>query len=277
MLITKDFINQLKETVPWEVVEYEDNIFKDWTLEDARRFFSARIDKPKTNHATFISNVKLPDNFDPRKEKFSKCIHPILNQGHCGSCWAHGSSEVLSDRFCINGKDVILSPQDLTSCDRYDNGCNGGGLEEPFRWMTNFGIVTATCFPYVSGDGHVPPCPSKCVNTEAFTKYKCAPGTIVSIDDNTAQKQEMYDHGPMDTGFYVYEDFMNYKGGIYVHKTGKMLGGHAVKVMGWGVEGGVKYWICANSWGAAWGESGFFRIKLGECDIDGGVACSPKL
>lgn len=275
-LITKEFTEMLKESVTWEVVDYEDNIFKDWTIDEARDFFGARIEKPKIQQVRFINN-QLPENFDPRKEKFSKCIHPILNQGHCGSCWAFGSSEVLSDRFCINGKDLVLSPQDLTSCDRYDHGCQGGGIEEPFRWMMNFGIVTLSCFPYTSGDGHVPPCPSKCVNSEKFEKFKCKPGTLISTDDVEEEKQDLYEHGPMDTGFNVYQDFMTYKSGIYSHKTGKYLGGHAVKVLGWGVEGGVKYWLCSNSWGTTWGEQGFFRIKMGDCDIDGGAACMPLI
>ena len=40
----------------------------------------------------------------------------------------------------------------------------------------------------------------------------------------------------METGFVVYEDFMNYKSGVYHHVSGKMLGGHAVKIIGWGVS-----------------------------------------
>jgi len=65
----------------------------------------------------------------------------------------------------------------------------------------------------------------------------------------------------MQTGFTVYEDFFNYKSGVYHHVYGKMEGGHAVKIVGWGVENDVPYWICANSWDKTWGEDGFFRIK----------------
>lgn len=57
-----------------------------------------------------------------------------------------------------------------------------------------------------------------------------------------------------------------------------MLGGHAVKIVGWGVEDGIKYWICANSWGPSWGENGFFRIREGICNIDAAVVAGiPKL
>mmetsp|Transcript_99946 Transcript_99946/g.322167 ORF Transcript_99946/g.322167 Transcript_99946/m.322167 type:complete len:126 (-) Transcript_99946:22-399(-) len=54
--------------------------------------------------------------------------------------------------------------------------------------------------------------------------------------------------GPMEVAFTVYSDFENYVSGIYHHVTGDMAGGHAVKVVGWGVENGVKYWKIANSW-----------------------------
>jgi C1A family cysteine protease len=41
-----------------------------------------------------------------------------------------------------------------------------------------------------------------------------------------------------------------------------------VKIIGWGVENGINFWIVQNSWGPTWGESGFFRIKMGECEFD---------
>ena len=48
------------------------------------------------------------------------------------------------------------------------------------------------------------------------------------------------------------------------------MGGHAIRIVGWGVEGGVKYWKVANSWNPYWGESGYFRIRRGsdECGIE---------
>jgi len=55
--------------------------------------------------------------------------------------------------------------------------------------------------------------------------------------------------------------------GIYQHVTGKLLGQITVKVIGWGVNGGVQYWLAANSWGTSWGDKGFFKIRRGynEC------------
>ena len=60
--------------------------------------------------------------------------------------------------------------------------------------------------------------------------------------------------GPVETRFNVYSDFMSYKSGVYTHTSGYLEGGHAVKLLGWGVEGGKHYWLCANSWNTSWGD-----------------------
>lgn len=52
--------------------------------------------------------------------------------------------------------------------------------------------------------------------------------------------------------------------GIYVPNSKyPVVGGHAVRVVGWGTENGTNYWQVANSWGESWGENGYFRIIRG--------------
>merc|ERR1712159_112558 len=69
---------------------------------------------------------------------------------------------------------------------------------------------------------------------------------------------------------------MNYKKGVYSHKTGIPLGGHAVKIVGWGEDyvdaNQTFYWIVQNSWGPTWGEEGYFRIKNWHDDKDSAIA-----
>merc|ERR1712151_1410424 len=219
-----------------------------------------------------IADEDLPTDFDSR-EHWKGLIHPIRNQGRCGSCWAFSAVEVLSDRFAIakNAPGPELSTQDMVSCDLVDNGCDGGRI--PFAWdyLVNTGVVTDTCWPYVSGsDGTVPKCTDECVDREEFTKYKAQ--SRYAINGPKHMAKEIVQHGPISVSFVVYRSFTSYKSGIYskLRMETDGLGGHAVKMVGYGVQDGTEYWILANSWSAAWGEEGFFRIKRGidECTVE---------
>lgn len=54
----------------------------------------------------------------------------------------------------------------------------------------------------------------------------------------------------------------NNNAGVYKHVTGDMLGGHAVKIIGWGEENGTPYWLVANSWNTDWGDKGMKKQRL---------------
>ena len=49
-----------------------------------------------------------------------------------------------------------------------------------------------------------------------------------------AIQTEIMTNGPIEVAFDVYQDFFSYESGVYVHKTGSLAGGHAVKMIGWG-------------------------------------------
>ncbi|KAL9643766.1 hypothetical protein ABK040_016068 [Willaertia magna] len=221
--------------------------------------------------------LALPDNFDSR-QKWPTCIHAIRNQEQCGSCWAFSASEVLSDRFCIdsNGKvNVTLSPQYLVSCDSYDLGCDGGNLNTVWSWMKSYGIVTDNCLPYTSGNGDNGVCPaSTCADNKTplkqsiyFAKsYEHISPWIEFWKRPEMIQTEILNNGPVQAAFSVYQDFMNYKSGVYRHTSGSFLGGHAIKIVGWGVENNVPYWL-VNSWGTDWGLGGFFKILRGSNEV----------
>jgi cathepsin B len=109
-------------------------------------------------------------------------------------------------------------------------------------------------------------------------KYKCKAGTVVHPTSVSGIQTELYNNGPVEAAFTVYEDFFNYKSGVYRHVSGGQAGGHAIKLLGYGVEGTDAYWLCANSWGNSWGEKGFFKILQGNCGINGQIyACTPNV
>jgi len=268
--INYEIVQDIKErTTSWEPHMPHENPLKDMTEQELTGLAGTIIAPPRDMEAT-REIVSTPQDFDSRT-KWGACIHPVRNQMQCGSCWAFGATEALSDRFCINGEDVILSPQYLVSCDHTDMGCGGGWLPHAWAFMTNPGVVADSADPYTSGGGVSGTC-----SAVSAKKYQCQEGSVAHLGTPSAIKSEIFTNGPVETAFTVYADFYNYHSGIYHHVTGGVVGGHAVKIIGYGVTAGQDYWLIANSWGASWGMQGFFKIRQGDCGINDAVYfCNP--
>jgi cathepsin B len=274
-LITREKLEALKEVAKFDVLDYEDHPFKDLTKDDLIKKLGLMKDNSiqLRNIMYGETTQALPRTFNS-KDKWPQCIHPIRDQQNCGSCWAFSSSEVLSDRMCIatgGAVDVVMSPQDMVSCDYGASGCNGGYINQSWEYIKNYGIVADSCLPYTSGQTGTPgACPfiysQSCVYG-TYRKYRVYSHqqfyTIASA------KEAIFNWGPIQAGFQIYEDFMNYRGGVYRRTSNNLIGGHAIKIVGWGVDYyGYEYWIVANSWNSSWGEQGYFRIAFGECGIE---------
>jgi len=250
--------------------------FKSMSWGDARRMCGVQMSVPKDTATVKLAvPFDMPESFDSRKQ-WPNCptIQEIRNQEQCGSCWAFGAAESLSDRFCVNNNVTVkLSPQDLVSCDSTNFGCQGGYLQKAWEYMASSGIVDDACYPYTSGSGDSGVCKHTCVNGGAFKKYHASSSSIKTLTDAPSIQASVQKYGPIEVSFTVYQDFFAYKSGVYVHKTGGVAGGHAVKIVGWGVDSAssMKYWIVANSWGTTWGLDGYFWIERGvnECGIEG--------
>jgi cathepsin B len=275
MVFDKEFVEHINSNQSSYVAGFNEK-FRHWTLLEAQRLMGVNSLVPKQGVPVKTHNVPandIPKEFDARKQ-WPGLVHPIRDQAQCGSCWAFSGSEVLSDRFAIaSGKaSPVLSPEDMVSCDTGDQGCNGGMLDNLWEYIVSTGIVTDSCFPYGAGAGQAPACRTSCADGSSWTKYKASKYFhFTSVADIQA---EIMKNGPVQAAFLVYKSFLSYKSGIYSKHWWQFwdqeLGGHAVKIVGWGEENNTPYWIVANSWSTSWGEDGFFRIRRGDntCQID---------
>ncbi|CAL6114616.1 Cathepsin_B [Hexamita inflata] len=246
--------------------------FRGITVEEMKSLYTKNTQRfhaaPKM---TYRAAKDLPASFSWLNEK-PECLK-VRDQGQCGSCWAMSVVGSFSDNRCISGKDAIrvtYSEQYELSCDHVDRGCMGGSLSSDMSFLKKTGVPTDKCVSYKSGkDGVKHVCPRKCDDGSEIDMHE----KIVSFA-NVCQGEESIKaaltQGTIQTGFTVYQDFNYYTGGIYQHKFGASEGGHAVVIVGYGEENGVKYWDVRNSWGTSWGENGYFRIIRGknECDFE---------
>jgi len=279
--IIDDAIIQKINNGPYSWTSARSPRFEGMTRAEAKRMMGTRIPskeellntKKSQENRPLLQNVDLPVNYDSR-QKYPNCkgMHTILNQGQCGSCWAFGSTEALSDLFCIqsNGTiNTILSPETLVSCDDIAFGCDGGALQLAWAYLEEAGTVTLSCFPYTAGNGTVQSCESACVNNnEPYKKYYAA--SQWSYFGESEIQNAIYQYGAVNGMMYVFADFINYSGGVYTRQSDDLLGGHSIKFIGWGTDpkSGLDYWIAQNSWGTDWGIAGYFWIERGDCGTD---------
>jgi len=266
----------------------ENKFMRNKTVDDIQKLCGTMLDDyEKEETFEYVNDLDfdldIPVHFDAR-DKWDTKIHSIRNQGKCGSCWAFSAAEVLSDRFAIasDGKfQTILSPEDLVSCDASNMGCQGGQLSTAWKYMKDTGIVSDACFPYTAGNGTASQCSHSCADSESFSASKHKAKSYYRLKSIEDIQRDILLHGPVQTGFRVYKSFMSYTSGVYQRNWwnfwDSILGGHAVKIIGWGKENKgykvIDYWIVANSWDTTWGEDGYFRIKKGVnmCGIEGDV------
>jgi cathepsin B len=261
------------------------------TVQEAKRFMGVPADsKAYLPPRKAVTPAKaIPASFDARTA-WPKCnsIGHIRDQGPCGSCWAFGAVEAMSDRICITSgqtNQLELSAQDMVSCcDSCGDGCEGGYPSAAWDFWDQTGLVSETVYPYAfpSCEHHIngskPPCgsvqPTPDCNQQLLKNPKNKGASSYSVGPSVEDIQtEIMTNGPVEVAFSVYADFLTYKSGVYKHTSGSMLGGHAVKMLGWGTLAGADYWIVANSWNPDWGNQGYFYIARGtdECGIESEV------
>merc|ERR1712151_197263 len=183
-------------------------------------------------------------------------------------------------------------------------GCNGGQPGMAWDWFKSKGVVTGgdffdigagtTCAPYslapcahhVPATDKYPACPSDeyptpslsaCTESSYASSYaadKIQATDSYSLSGISAIQADIMQYGSATAAFTVYDDFPTYKSGVYHKTSNNQLGGHAIKMLGWGTENGEDYWLIANSWNEQWGDHGTFKIRRGtnECGIEGQVS-----
>jgi cathepsin B len=234
----------------------------------------------------------LPTNFDAREKWGNSTIGPVQNQGSCGSCWAVSSAASISDRTAIknNASYLNLAAVDIVACDSNDNGCFGGEPYNAWGFAQSQGLVTDSCAPYGTWEkpyaGPIPTCtPDKqpclnfvqtpscnyqaCANGSSWASSKHFVSSVYGFNSIQDIKADLVANGPVTAAFTVYSDFLHYKSGVYTHTTGQALGGHAVEIIGYGLEAStnIEYWIVKNSWTTTWGDNGYFKINTQSCGI----------
>ena len=222
----------------------------------------------------------LPEAFDWRNVNGVNYMDEVVDQV-CASCYAATATSQINCRARIatnNTYKANFGYKQILRCDRYNQGCVGGYPYLVLRYALEFGMVER------GDDGEPPQCPagaaphtdygvplsrdgSPGVPRARISTHRYVGGFYGSTTVEDILK-EVYSQGPVSVGMTGSLEFLHYKSGVY-HPTEASHPSydfepvdHAVLVVGWrrSANDGKIHYIIKNTYGANWGEDGYFRI-----------------
>jgi len=216
---------------------------------------------------------------DPPDWRDKGAVTAVKNQGQCGSCWSFSTTGAIEGaNFLATGELTSLSEQQLVDCDHEcdpaspeacDAGCNGGLPANAMDWVVkNGGLDTEAAYPYTAVGGA---CKAKGKPVSTISNF-----SFVSTDE-TQIAAALVEYGPLSIGIDA-AWMQTYLGGVACpFICNKQNLDHGVLIVGYGSKEfsparlhRLPYWIIKNSWGAGWGDEGYYKIckDRGSCGLN---------
>lgn len=206
--------------------------------------------------------AKLPPAFDLSNDP---SMPPIYDQGELGSCTAQAIAAAIQfeRRDAITKEDFIPSRLFIYYNERAMEGTigvdAGAQIRDGIKSVALLGACRENRWPYDINKFTKKPTKTCYKDGIKFAavQYHRAPRDLSTF------KAAIFDRNLIVIGIAVYESFMSEE----TARTGivkmpscneKMLGGHAVAVVGYNDE--TQCFIVRNSWGENWGNAGFFHL-----------------
>ncbi len=197
---------------------------------------------------------------------------PVKDQGQCGSCTIFAGVAAIEGAINVSAQDPDLdwdlSEQNLLDCT--DVTCDSGGMgpNTALNYADIRGVPDELCHPYTQSDGdcYDDACEDVSERSLKASDWDWVAGGNPGPTPTVLQMKNALSYGPVGTSMTVHADFQTYSGGVYeVTPSSAELGGHSIAIVGW--NDANDSWYVKNSWGALWGNDGFFEIKRGEAGI----------
>lgn len=243
------------------------NAFADLTFEEFARthlgYQAARSANRTGTPFSYGAVADVPAEVDWRDKG---AVTGVKNQGMCGSCWAFSAVGAIEGvNYLKTGKLVSLSEQQLVGCDPQSNGCGGGLMDYAFEYvLKNGGLDTELDYPYWSWD-------LPCQHRREEHRHVVTIDGYEDVPENDAAALKKAIAGqPVSVAICANAKLQLYSSGVFTEEECCDQLNHGVLAVGYTDD----YLTIKNSWGATWGEQGYFRLssaaksKEGTCGVN---------
>lgn len=207
---------------------------------------------------TFEEKNLLPSSFSWRDIDGIDYTTPIKNQAPAPTCEAYALCAALETLMQYQVGEVYGADVSETHLYFYAGGSYESGyvnIEDAADYLIEHGVPDEGCYPdphrgfdypFESLEGWED-------RTVKITEWGWIEKTEKSI------KTALIEHGPLSICLIFWTDFLYYKGGVYIHRWGKIAGGHVLTMVGY--DDNERCWIVKNSAGTNWGIDGWLKLS----------------
>ncbi|XP_062951764.1 cathepsin W [Cynocephalus volans] len=209
--------------------------------------------------------------------KAAGIISSIKDQKNCNCCWAMAAAGNIESLWGIKHRQSVeVSVQELLDCDRCGDGCSGGFVWDAFiTVLNNSGLASEKDYPF-RGDTKTHRCQAR-----KYKKVAWIQDFLMLPDNEQIMAHHLATHGPITVTINM-KLLQQYQKGVIrakpstcdpqqVNHSVLLVGFGRTKSVEWAETGSFQsksrrftsYWILKNSWGADWGEEGYFRLHRG--------------
>ncbi|KFO28393.1 cathepsin W [Fukomys damarensis] len=253
--------------------------FSDLTEEEFGQLYgnwrATRKDLRVGRKERFEKQESMPPSCDWRKAH--NVLSPVKHQGKCNCCWAIAAAGNIEALWNIRFKQSVeVSVQELLDCGRCGDGCLGGYVWDAFITVLNYsGLASEKDYRF---RGHAKT--HRCL-APFYKKVAWIQDYIMLPRNEDAMAKYVATQGPI-TVLINPTLLQHYQKGIIKSTPSTCdpwLASHYILLVGFGKEEkatekdlfqsnhpplqSTPYWILKNSWGAHWGEKGYFRLHRG--------------
>lgn len=220
-------------------------------------------DKRDIKYQYTIDRTALPPHVDLRNAN----MPPVYDQGQLGSCTANAIAGAVEFEQVKQGLKAFMPSRlfiyyNERALEGTINSDAGAMIRDGFKVINTQGVCEEHFWPYHTQDSRWYTKPTSASYRFAL-RHKSVQYLSLDNQDLTALKSCLAAGFPFVFGFSVYDGFesdqvattgvLNMPG-----KHEELLGGHAVLCVGY--DDPSQRFIVRNSWGANWGQKGYFTM-----------------
>lgn len=246
-----------------------EKLIKEEFLVGGRKLPRSRMLDGKQHHVDHKRDERLLQANLKREVSWEKHLTGIKDQKTCAGCYAFSAVAGFEAMRSIKRKrKQVFSEQSVIDCVKYNNGCISGTPGRVLDYIHDHGIAFSSSYPYVSKK-------QQCRSSIMRTKGKFVKDTIDYdfLGYGVLEVLEALQYSPVILVQTVDRAFRNYKRGILDTTTCTDELDHSTLAYGYNLNAPVPYIMVKNSWGASWGDGGFFKIKIGPLSHSNGGLC----